>query len=162
MLPKTHKVKFFLDQRVRHERLDWGHLTSQKPSDEPSKALTLVNRLLEEGLENSRDDLEALCKCIISDMLNWKQMPIKSRRLQSYKDQLPPHSDEVLTRIMTLSAELDAEDLFFPAYLLWTERFNCSTIHEVGSRDLFASPQTFLTVGTAFAKYDLESWLSLQ
>ncbi|TVY39813.1 hypothetical protein LSUB1_G005263 [Lachnellula subtilissima] len=83
----------------------------------------------------------------------WKSKPAPTA---AWRADLAPFPDNVLMRVVTLSLELDEKSLFIGAYGAWTQK---SSSTPSSTRPGYTSPEAFQSVGTAFVRYSVESFL---
>jgi len=156
-MPRSCRVEFFLGPNaVKKSLYSWD----SDPQTVTPKVMEWVDRLSRE-LSNSpsdhtiQQDLENICKLVIRKLKAWKSDP--PSRYSYGVSRTPPFSDEVLTRIIALSVELDKISHFMNGYEIWSAR-SLATF-SVESSCGHSSLLMFRSIGTALLRYNLESLL---
>ncbi|TVY44089.1 hypothetical protein LOCC1_G004493, partial [Lachnellula occidentalis] len=154
LIPRSHRIELFLDPDTR------PRITYLQSGKEPQKPRVLewIDRLSAKNIQvtndqSNREDLKQICKMVIRHTTTWKSKPAP---IAAWRAEVAPFSDEVLMRVVTLSLELDDQSLFVGAYGAWTQKSSSSPS---ATRPGNISPKAFESVGTAFLRYGLESFL---
>jgi hypothetical protein len=122
LIPRRYIIEFFLGfENTPKDSYSYGYHSTREPPK--PKVLEWIDRLSAESVQDTsehtnKEDLEEICNMVIRRTTAWKSKPEPT---PSWRLPTPaPFSDDILTRVVTLSLELDKESLFIGAYGAWT------------------------------------------
>ena len=145
LVHKSQRMEFLLSPNANRDLSDYNPWSPDNKRESPD-VLDWINRLTKElslnpGDERVQDELEQICKMVIRRTKAYLTRPIPTKSWQTIS---APFSDQVVTRIITTTIELNNKTLFVDAY------DSCS---------LKTDLPIFRLVGCAILRYDLESLL---